>query len=181
MARVVASRFPSLWCDFHNSLAVELMEAGEFEEARYACDVALRSPFAPLYPEWSETARDLDIKTRRRSRSVVSFCDVKPLPAEKTFLPITKPEAHNVIAIEKIRSVAGVELCQEPERGTTARIIDFPVRSQMANDEDIFDDPVYLDKRYEIMVTAAETTDLKLLDELYGALIRRTQGPPSKQ
>jgi tetratricopeptide (TPR) repeat protein len=182
MIRFVAQEHPVLWFDYHNSLAVELMEAGEFEEARYACDVALRSPFAPLYPEWSETARDLEIKTRRRSRSVVSFSDVKSLP-ERTKTHTAKPEAHNVIAIEKIRSVAGAELCQEPERSATARIIDFPLRSQMADGEDIFDDPVYLDKRYHIMVTAAETTDLKLLDELYGALIRRRrpQGPPSKQ
>ncbi|MEW6207161.1 MAG: hypothetical protein AB1631_02260 [Acidobacteriota bacterium] len=183
LARIAASKFPSLWFEFHNNLAVELMEAGEFEEARHACNVTLRSPFAPLYPEWSETSRDLEIKTRRRSHSVVSFSDVKSLPAERTLLPVIKPEAHNIIAIEKIRSVAGAELCQKPETKTAARIIDFPIRSQMANGEDILDDPVYLDKRYHIMVTAAETTDLKLLDELYGALIRRRkpQGPPSKQ
>lgn len=186
MAQIAASKFPSVWCDFHNSLAVELMEVGQFEEARYACNVALSSPIAPLYPEWSETARDLDIKTRRRSRAVVSFCDVKPLPAEtRPHLFVTKPKADNIIALEKIRPAsAAPESFQKPERRTAARIIDFPIRSQAAGGEDIFDDPVYLDKRYEIMVTAVETTDFKLLDELYEALIRRRmtpRGPHSEQ
>ncbi len=186
LARIVASKFPSVWFEFHNNFAVELMEAGQFEEARYACNVALSSPFAPLYPEWSETARDLDRKTRRLSRSVVSFCDVKPLPAEtRPHLFVTKPKADNIIALEKIRPASvAPESFQKPERRTAARIIDFPIRSQTAGGEDIFDNPVYLDKRYEIMVTAVETTDFKLLDELYEALIRRRmtpRGPHSEQ
>jgi hypothetical protein len=43
----------------------------------------------------------------------------------------------------------------------------------MATSEDILDDPVYLEKRYQIMVTAAESMDFQLLDEMYAAIIRR--------
>jgi tetratricopeptide (TPR) repeat protein len=185
LARIAASRFPSLWFEFHNNLAVELMEAGQFEEARYASNVALSSPIARAYPEWHETARDLEIKTRRRSRSVVALCNVKSLPAKtQPSLPVTKPEARNIISIEKVRpSSIAPEPAQKPERRTAAHIIDFPIRSQQSAGEDIFDDPVYLNKRYEIMVTAVETNDLKLLDELYESLIRRMrpQLPPSKR
>ena len=56
-----------------NSLAVELMEAGQLEEAEQACRITLASPYASAYPEYRETWDDLQSRGYRASRSVVGF------------------------------------------------------------------------------------------------------------
>src|SRR5205085_9125263 len=50
---------PHVHCNYLNSLAVELGEAGRKDEARNIMRVVLASPFAFAYPEWRETAEEL--------------------------------------------------------------------------------------------------------------------------
>jgi hypothetical protein len=152
------------------------MEVGRIEEAERACRIALASPYARLYPEWHETARDLEKKTRRASSSVVSLsnCDIARQSVSK-LIPTEQPETRPVAANGNIVRLQS-ETRQEsyPARAKSpARILAFRDRSTMATSEDILDDPVYLEKRYQIMVTAAESMDFQLLDEMYAAIIRR--------
>ena len=64
---------PHIYCHYLNSLAVELVEAGRFEEAERACRVVLASPFAGAYPEWHETYRELEVRRGcRASRSSIA-------------------------------------------------------------------------------------------------------------
>jgi len=64
---------PHVYYDYLNSLAVELCEVGRLEEARNISQIVLASPFAPAYPEWSETNDEIARRSRRPSRSVVAF------------------------------------------------------------------------------------------------------------
>jgi len=69
-----------------NSLAVELIEVGRIKEASNISNIVLASPFAFAYPEWRETADDLELREYRSSRSAVYFAlkstrqNVLPLP-----------------------------------------------------------------------------------------------------
>ena len=63
-------------CQYLNSLAIELGEAGRIEEAQEVCKIVLASPFAFAYPEWRETAYDIDLrgyKSRSSVRVIQSF------------------------------------------------------------------------------------------------------------
>jgi tetratricopeptide (TPR) repeat protein len=176
MVEVVASRYPSLWFSYQNGLAVELMEVGRIEEAERASRIALASPFARLYPEWSETARDLEKKTRRASPSVVSLsnCNLprhgisKAIPSERPARPVAVNG--NIIRLQaETCPLPSARRAQQP-----ARILAFRERSGIATSEDLLNDPAYMEKRYQIMVAAAESTDLQLLDEMYAIIIRRS-------
>ncbi|HKQ06814.1 MAG TPA: hypothetical protein VJ464_16890 [Blastocatellia bacterium] len=59
LVRQAARLHPHLWFQYHNEIAVELAAVGEADAARRAIAVALASPIAQAYPEWSETADEL--------------------------------------------------------------------------------------------------------------------------
>jgi tetratricopeptide (TPR) repeat protein len=63
---------PMAYYEVINSYAVELMEAGRFEEARNASQIALASPLAGAYPEWRETRAEIELRGYRASRSTVA-------------------------------------------------------------------------------------------------------------
>ena len=65
IANAVRTIHPQLYFLYLNNLAAQLNENGLVDEATYACNLALASPFAHAYPEWHET-RD-EIETRKRS------------------------------------------------------------------------------------------------------------------
>lgn len=71
--RAICKASPVLYYEFLNSLAVELAEVGRIPEAEAACAVALASPFAPAYPEWSETRDEIAAKRKTASPSVVAI------------------------------------------------------------------------------------------------------------
>jgi hypothetical protein len=73
LVRAVGSVYPPIYCNYLNSLAVELAEAGRLEEATQACRITLASPFANSYPEYRATSDDIALRGRRASRSFVSF------------------------------------------------------------------------------------------------------------
>ena len=72
LVRSIASGRPYLLYHHLNSLAVELMAVGRLEEAANSIRMVLASPYAAGYHEWQETGRDIALKTRRPSRSVIA-------------------------------------------------------------------------------------------------------------
>jgi tetratricopeptide (TPR) repeat protein len=73
LARTVGRWNPYVYYEHLNSLAVELTEVGRLEEAQNASRIALASPYASAYPEWRETLDDIQLKSYRTSRSVLSL------------------------------------------------------------------------------------------------------------
>jgi hypothetical protein len=73
LVRTVATRHPLWFYLYHNELAFELSEVGRLDEARAALAVALSSPFAPAYPEWSATRNELEQKTTRMAQPLVAL------------------------------------------------------------------------------------------------------------
>ncbi len=69
----IAKRQPFYFYKYHNALAVELSETGRIEEAKACSSIALASPFAHAYPEWSETRDEIDAKRDSATPSVVSI------------------------------------------------------------------------------------------------------------
>jgi hypothetical protein len=65
--------------DYLNSLAVELAETGRIEEAKDAIGIALRSPFADRYPNWTATRGEIADKERRTSYRPRIFSLAGPL------------------------------------------------------------------------------------------------------
>lgn len=82
LVRLVANEQPLYFYFFHNALAVELAELDRFAEAEAALSVALTSPFASAYPEWSETRDEIAAKRKTASPSVVAIHRV--LEADRT-------------------------------------------------------------------------------------------------
>ena len=74
IAKALRTTHPHIYFEYLNNLAVELNEIGHFEEAAYACDLALASPFAHAYPEWHETRQEIELRKRTLpSRTSVAF------------------------------------------------------------------------------------------------------------
>ena len=73
LVRAISKRYPAAYYTFLNHLAVELAEVGRFTEAEAALSIALTSPFAPAYPEWSETRDEIAAKSQVPSRSIVAI------------------------------------------------------------------------------------------------------------
>lgn len=73
LARAISTYYPAAYYDFLNGLAVELGEVGRIAEAEAALSIALASPFASAYPEWSETRDEIAAKRRSASPSVVAI------------------------------------------------------------------------------------------------------------
>ena len=92
LARAVSGRYPAVYYEYANSIAVEMMEVGRYEEASKASEVALASPFASGYPEWKETRDDLEIRRYCSPRSVVSFAQQPTVKAEVLSLPLPQPK-----------------------------------------------------------------------------------------
>jgi tetratricopeptide (TPR) repeat protein len=65
LVRVVALQYPHLYFQFHNEIAFELGQVGRLDDARRAIAVAVASPVATAYPEWSETAAELALEPKR--------------------------------------------------------------------------------------------------------------------
>jgi hypothetical protein len=71
--RLLSADQPFILYSYSNSLAVEFLELGRIEEAQNASRIALASPFADKYPEFSETDKDISQKARRASHSIVAI------------------------------------------------------------------------------------------------------------
>ena len=97
--QVVAKHYPALYYDILNALAVELGETGRLNEARAAADIALGSPYASAYPEWSETREDLEAKRTAATSSVVA---VSQLPEPSPTRP-AEPSTNSTLKRRTLR------------------------------------------------------------------------------
>jgi hypothetical protein len=66
---------PYKYHHYLNSLSVELIGVGRFEEANNVCKIVLASPFINAYPEWRETAAEAAL---RGYTSRLFFQSIKP-------------------------------------------------------------------------------------------------------
>lgn len=64
LAQILGKFEPYKYHHYLNSYAVELGEMGRKDEARNVIRVVLASPFAHIYPEWQQTAADLQAPSR---------------------------------------------------------------------------------------------------------------------
>lgn len=71
--RLAAKEVPFYFYVYHADLAYELAQVGRIREAKAACAVALASPFAPAYPEWSATRDEIAAKHQSAAPSVVAI------------------------------------------------------------------------------------------------------------
>ena len=121
LVRALGKYYPVTYYDFLNSLAVELGEVGRINEAKAACSIALASPFAPAYPEWTETRDELEAKRTSATPSVVAFSQA----------PEAKPEPKENAASVKAVTFNWLSVDQTSQRATTAIALD----AAIGNDE----------------------------------------------
>jgi tetratricopeptide (TPR) repeat protein len=72
LVRIVARNHPLYFYGYHNELSIELAELGRLEEAEAALAIALGSPYAPAYPEWSETRDEIEAIRAAATPSIVA-------------------------------------------------------------------------------------------------------------
>jgi tetratricopeptide (TPR) repeat protein len=72
LVQIVSRENPLYFYFYHNELAVEFAELGRLAEAEAVCAIALASPFAHAYPEWSETRDEIAEKRTSATPSVVA-------------------------------------------------------------------------------------------------------------
>ncbi len=73
LVEIISRQNPLYFYFYHNDLAVEFSELGRITEAKAACTIALASPFASAYPEWSETRDEIAAKRTAATTSVVAI------------------------------------------------------------------------------------------------------------
>lgn len=94
LVQIVSRQNPLYFYFYHNELAVEFGELNRIAEAEAASAIALASPFAPAYPEWAETRRELEMKRASATPSVVAIhrtSEVIPAPRMQP-QPCQKPD-----------------------------------------------------------------------------------------
>jgi len=89
LVSLVARQTPFYFYFYCNDLAVVLGELGHIGEAQTTLDIALASPYAPLYPNWAETRLELEAKRTSATPSVVAVCR----PTE--VIPAPQPQPHS--------------------------------------------------------------------------------------
>jgi len=85
--------------DYLNSYAVELGEVGRLDEANAALNVALATPFASAYPNWTRTQAELAAKSRVASPSVVAISIPAGAPLLRERLIRRKPLRINILRL----------------------------------------------------------------------------------
>lgn len=69
LVRITARQSPLYYYFYHADLAYELAQVGHIQEAEAVIAVALNSPFAAAYAEWSETRDEIVVKRQAATRS----------------------------------------------------------------------------------------------------------------
>jgi tetratricopeptide (TPR) repeat protein len=90
---MVAKQSPLYYYYYHADLAYELSQVGRLAEAEAACAVALASPFAHAYPEWSETRDEIAAKRQSASPSIAAINGLPTTNASPQIEQERKPES----------------------------------------------------------------------------------------
>jgi tetratricopeptide (TPR) repeat protein len=91
LVNLVAKQEPLYFYVYCSELAIELGELGHLVEAEATLEVALASPYASAYPEWSETRQELDAKRTAATPSVVAINRTPEAPPSPQAEPQPKP------------------------------------------------------------------------------------------
>jgi len=92
LVKLVAKHKPFYFYVYCNELAIELGESGRTAEAQALCAIALASPFAKAYPEWSETRDEIAAKSDQATPSVVAVSQAPQADSAPQAQPQSKPE-----------------------------------------------------------------------------------------
>jgi hypothetical protein len=153
IVRAVASKYPPVYYDYMNNLAVEMGETGRLEEAFNASRIALSSPFAGAYNEWRETQADLIMKARRSSRSIVATDQINAQAQVETNSP-----TQNVVSLPAPQSLDEGFTKFEASIPQQARVLKFQDYMKMAREVN-----GALDSR-AVLKVAARTEEMRLED-----------------
>jgi tetratricopeptide (TPR) repeat protein len=99
LMQLVARQVPFYFYVYHADLAYELGEVGRVAEAEVVCAIALASPFASAYPEWSETRDEIAANRVSATPSVIAVNrapEAAPAPHAE---PEQKPQAVGMLAL----------------------------------------------------------------------------------
>lgn len=102
LVRLVSKQHPLYFYFYHNELAVEFAELGRIAEAQAACAIALASPFAPAYPEWSATRDEITAKHDSATPSVVAISRAPEADASQQIQPAPKSEPVRSPAVSSV-------------------------------------------------------------------------------
>ena len=117
LVRLVANQQPLYFYFYHNALAVEFAELGRLAEAEAACAIALASPFARAYPEWSATRDEIAAKRKAASPSFVAIHQVPE--AYRT------PEAHHATQVDRAPEADRATQAQPQRQPEPSRVLIF--------------------------------------------------------
>lgn len=131
IVRMARSIQPFAYYDYLNALAVELSEVGRLEQARWASEIALASPFAFAYPNWRETFDDIVAKQQRASRSIIAVPERSretPPPSSpegrRTFIERLR-ESRNLVRLPAPEVAANVSADPQRSGKTPGRVLNF--------------------------------------------------------
>jgi tetratricopeptide (TPR) repeat protein len=125
LVEVISRRNPLYFYFYHNELGVEFGELNRIAEAQAASAIALASPFASAYPEWSETRQELEAKRTSATPSVVTVSQT----FEVTPSPQTQPQPCPVQPQPNLIRKRIVAFCWLSSRGTFHKALVAIVRS----------------------------------------------------
>jgi tetratricopeptide (TPR) repeat protein len=91
LVNLAAKQKPFYFYAYCNALAVGLGELGRIGEAEATLELALASPYASAYPEWSETRQELEAKRTAVTPSVVAINRTPEAPPSPQAEPQPKP------------------------------------------------------------------------------------------
>jgi len=83
--------------DVYNSYATELAEVGKIELASEVIRPVILSPYTPYYPNWPETAKEIQEKSSRKSMVTFNRSNVIPFPVRE----VEEPQALEETEVEK--------------------------------------------------------------------------------
>lgn len=111
----LSRRLPVLYYYFLNTIAVELSELGELDQARRLASVCIASPYVNAYPEWVETLKEILSITR-------------PPTGLSVLISRSLAPRQNVIDLEPLLEA---RKATDLERG--GKLLEFIATSQMPN------------------------------------------------
>jgi tetratricopeptide (TPR) repeat protein len=119
LVNLLAKQEPFHLYGYCNDLAVVLGDLGRIAEAEATLEVALRSPYAPAYPNWAETRQELEAKRTSATPSVVAVTqtpEVIPAPRMQPQPCLVRPQPSQI----RKRVFA---FCWLSSRGTFHRLV----------------------------------------------------------
>lgn len=157
LVRLIASEYPFRWYQHLNSLAIELSEVGRIEEAQNICRIVVASPYASAYPEWRETLDDIQLKSYRTSRSVLSLNHRALNIGNIVRLPL--PEHDEVAGSQKYHP-------NPFQHGSVTSLQDWKLKMVKKSNGDKKDNQEELSDRQMVMKIMEYATELDLPDEV---------------